>query len=151
MSGIYPCLGGHQRRGQGWCPRWAPRDPLRRVVLRDGRGGQYEHEDRSGKTMLPTYNGSHSCRRPNQSITQEAKPGFKFFQPKVNKPAQVVIKDGKGDIQLISTAGKTNCFLHVHALMSLDFSTNQLQQCPSIICSYKLFKPHNNPTVIPIL
>ena len=68
---------------------------------------------------------THS-RRPNQSITQEAKPGFKFFQPKVNEPAQDVIKDGKGDIQFISTTGKTNCFLHVHTLMSLDFSTNRL-------------------------
>ena len=68
---------------------------------------------------------THS-RRPNQSITQEAKPGFKFFQPKVNEPAQVVIKDGKGDSQFISTTGKTNCFLHVHTLMILDFSTNRL-------------------------
>lgn len=138
-------------KGPRVVPQMGPKGPSEEGGSQGWRGCQDEHEHRSGKTGLPIHKGNHLEIRPNQSTTQEARPGFKFSQPKENEPAQVVIKDGEGDIQFISVTGKTNCFLHVHTLMSLDFSTNRLQQCPSIICSYKLFKPHNNSTVISIL
>ena len=50
-------------KGSRVVPQMGPTGSSEEGGSQDGRGCQYEHEDRSEKTMLPIYNGNHSQQK----------------------------------------------------------------------------------------